>query len=56
MICNLLRHKDKIKILQKANKVRETNIFIDEDFSRETMALRKQLWKEVKANRDKGCC
>ena len=54
IICNLLRYKDKVKILQKANKLKGTNIFINEDFSRETMELRKQLWKEVKAHRDKG--
>ena len=53
IICNRLRYKDKVKILQKANKLKRTNIFINEDFSRETMELRKQLWKEVKAYRDK---
>ena len=54
IIQNLLRYKDKVKILQKANKLRGTKIFINEFFSIETMALRKQLWKEVKAHRDKG--
>ena len=37
IICNLLRYKDKVKILQKANKLRGTNIFINEDFSIEMM-------------------
>ena len=41
--CNLLRYKDKEKILQKANKLRGTNIIINEDFGRQTMELRKQL-------------
>ena len=54
IICNLLRYKDKVKTLQKANKLRGRNIFINEDSCRETMKLRKQLWKEVKAHRDKG--
>ena len=54
IICNLLRYKDKVKFQQKVNKLRGTNIFINEDFSRETIALRKQLWKEVKSPRDKG--
>ena len=53
MICNLLRCKGKVKILQEVNKLRGTNIFINEDFSRETMELRKQLWKEVKTHRHK---
>ena len=42
------RYKDKAKTLQKANKLKGNNISIKEDFSRETMKLRKQLWKEVK--------
>ena len=43
-----------MKILQKASKLRGTNIFITKDFSRETTELRKQLWKEVKAHLDKN--
>ena len=54
IIYNLLRYKYKVKILQKASKIKETNIFINKDFSRETMELRKQLRKEVKAHGDKG--
>ena len=54
IIYKLLRYEDKVKILQKANKLRGTNIFINEKFSRESMELRKKLWKEVKAHRDKG--
>ena len=43
-----------VKVLQKANKLKDTNIFINEDFSRETMELHKQLQKEAKAHREKG--
>ena len=35
-------------------KIENTNIFIDEDFSPETMEYRKQLWEEVKELRKKG--
>ena len=35
IICSLLRYKDKVKMLKKANKLKGTNIFIKEDFSRE---------------------
>ena len=42
-----------VKILQKAKKLKETNIFINEDFSRKTIELRKQLYKEAKAHREK---
>ena len=31
-------------------KKKNTNIFIEEDFSPETMEYRKQLWEEVKGN------
>ena len=54
IIHNLLRYKGKVKILQKANKLRRTNTFINEGFSRETMKIRKLLWNEVKAHCDKG--
>ena len=54
IICNLLRYRDKVNTLQKANKLRRTNIFLSKDFSRETMKLRTNLWKEVKAHREKG--
>ena len=35
-------------------KIENTNIFIDEDFSPEMMEYRKQLWEEVKELRKKG--
>ena len=53
LICNLLRYRDKVKSYRK-KKLRGTNIFINEDFSRETMELGKQLQKEIKSHRDKG--
>ena len=34
--------------------MKNTNIFIDEDFSPETMEYREQLWEEVKELRRKG--
>ena len=35
-------------------KLKNTNIFMDEDFSPETMEYCKQLWEEVKELRRKG--
>ena len=52
--CNLLRYEDKVKILQKASKPRGINIFENEDFDRETMELRKEFGKDVKAHRHTG--
>ena len=34
--------------------MKNTNIFIDENFSPETMEYHKQLWEEVKELRRKG--
>ena len=40
--------------MKNAKKLKNTNIFIDEDFSPEIMEYRKQLWEEVKELRKKG--
>ena len=54
IVCNLLSFKDKKLILKNANKLKGTNIFIDENYSFETMEYRKQLWYEVKYIRSQG--
>ena len=54
IVCSLLSFKDKKLILKSANKLKGTNIFIDEDYSFETMKYRKQLWDEVKYLRSQG--
>ena len=48
IVCNLLSFKEKKLVLKNANKLKNTNIFIDEGFFPETMEYRKQLWEEVK--------
>ena len=47
IVCNLLCFKDKQKILQNAKKLKDTGIYVYEDFSNETMEVRKSLWKKV---------
>ena len=47
-------HKDKINILRNYKKLKGTKISIFEDFSQETMQIRKEKWKEVLANRKQG--
>ena len=54
IVCNLLSFKEKKLVMKNAKKLKNTNIFIDEDFSPETMEYRKQLWEEVKELRRKG--
>ena len=50
----LLRFKDKTKILQNANKLKGQNIFVNNDFGKATLELRKDLMVEVKRLRELG--
>ena len=44
----------RIRSHRNANKLKGTNIFINEDFSSETLAYRKNLWQNVKHHRNQG--
>ena len=46
--------KDKLKIISEARKLKGTNISINEDYSKETLEIRKEKWKEVKELRKNG--
>ena len=50
----LLRFKGKTKIFQNANKLKGQNIFINNDFSKATLELRKDLMVEIKKLRELG--
>ena len=54
IVCNLLSFKDKKLVMKNAKKLKNKNIFIDEDVCHETMEYRKQLWEKVKELRRKG--
>ena len=54
LVCNFLSFTEKKLVMKNAKKRKNTNIFIDEDFSPEAIEYRKQLWKEVKELRKKG--
>ena len=41
-------------ILRNVYKLKWSDIFINEDFSKQTTDLRKELWKEVKQLRSEG--
>ena len=47
IVCQFRNYKDKTNILKNAKKLKSKSIFISEDFSRETMELRKELWEKV---------
>ena len=50
----LLNYTNKESILKKKNKLKRTNIFINEDLCKEAMQIRKGLTERVKEERGKG--
>ena len=54
MLVKLLRFKDKAKIFQNTNKLKGQNIFINNDFSKAPLKLRKYFMFEVKRLRELG--
>ena len=50
----LLNFQDKTKILNNAKKLRNSGIYINEDFSEATMIIRKNLREQMLAERQKG--
>ena len=54
IVCNLLSFKEKKLVMKNAKKLKNRNIFIDEDFSPETMEYCKKVWEEVKELCRKG--
>ena len=53
-VVKLASFKDKLKIISEAWKLKGTNISINEDYSKETLEIRKEKWKEVKELRTNG--
>ena len=54
IVCRILNHKGKIKILRNAKKLKGKKICINEGFCQATLDYRKKIWKEVKCLREKG--
>ena len=48
IVLKLASFTDKLKIISEAQKLKGSNISINEDYSRETLKIRKEKWKEVK--------
>ena len=54
IVDKLASFKDKLKIILEARKRKGTNISIHEDYSKETLEIRKEKWKEVNELRKNG--
>ena len=52
IVLKLLNYKDKTRILRNVKKLKGTGIFINEDYSHETLLIRKQLFEEMKKQRE----
>ena len=52
IVWKLLVYKDKVKVLQNCKKLKDSHIYINEDFCQATLQYRKELWKEVKRLRE----
>ena len=56
VVCRFNRFKDKQRILNNAKKLKNTSIFFYEEFSKDTMELRKTLWEQVLEYRRQNKC
>ena len=54
IVCKLLSFVDKARILKKSHCLKGTTYYVNKDFSKETLACRKELWEKVKALRKEG--
>ena len=54
IVMKLLRYVDKTKILKNGNKLKNTDIWISEDFSGRTVDIRKKLLKDIKRREGNG--
>ena len=54
VVCKLLSFLEKAKLLKNSHRLKGTSNYVNEDFSREIPAFRKELWEKVKALRKEG--
>ena len=54
IVCKLLRFVDKTRILKNSHRLKGTTYYVKEEFSKEALAYRKELWEKVKALRKEG--
>lgn len=54
IVLKMLDYKEKEMILSKASQLKNTGIYINEDFCADTLLKRKSLWEQVKMHRKNG--
>ena len=54
VVYKLLSFVDKARILKNSHRLKGTSYYVNEDFSKEALAYRKELWEKVKALSKEG--
>ena len=54
IVCKLLSFVVKTRFLKNSHRLKGTTYYVNEDFSKETLAYRKELWEKVEALRKEG--
>ena len=54
VVCKLINFVDKARTLKNNHRLKGTTYYVNKDFSKETLAYRKELWEKVKALRKEG--
>lgn len=54
IVLKLHNYEDKETILKNISTLKDTGIYINEDYSKETMVIRQELWKKVLELRKEG--
>ena len=58
IVAKFTSFKEKQKVLSETWRLKDTNININEDYSKETLEIRKENWKTVKKTKKEWhvCC
>ena len=54
IVCKLLRFNDKTKIQRNLKNLKDSGVYVNDDFSEETARLRQDLFRQQKIHRDNG--
>ena len=54
IVAKFLDYKEKEEVMRRRYKLKETTYSVREDFSKETVEIRKKLWDQVKKFREDG--
>lgn len=54
IVCKLLNYNDKERIRKNTSKLKGSGIYVNDDFSEETLAIRKELYRQQRTHRENG--